>query len=94
MKRETVELAVERLKKYNSDDIRFGMMDSSSWEALMRTWMEFEIDEFDTTSKMWFLPEEEFQAELKNWERLKEIFKKMTERQIYWMDQIEKEETK
>ena len=56
--------------------------------------MEFEIDDFDHTSKMWFLPEEEFQVELKEWNKLKKTFAKMIERQSYWMDQIDKEETK
>ena len=94
MTRENCELVVKRLKEHNSDDLRFSFMRSSDWEALIRTWMEFEIDDFDHTSKMWFLPEEEFQVELKEWNKLKKTFAKMIERQSYWMDQIDKEETK
>lgn len=92
MTRERCELAVKRIKKYNTNGYRMDFVGSDELEAMIRTWMEFEIEDFDYNSRMWFLPEEEFEIELEHWKKFMKTFKKMAKRMIYHSEQIEKEE--
>ena len=92
MTRQRAEKAVKRIKEHYKGNLAFGMLSDNYYEAMTRAYMEFEAEDFDANSQIWFIENDRiFKLEEEKLKIIEDNMRLMMKSLTNHLDEIEKE---